>query len=146
VAILDADLAARRPGVGASERALAVWMEAAGWARPSGRVLVQTTRPNDPAVQALVAGNPDRFHRAEGARRDQAGFSVGYPVFRVAGRAPLERELASQGPPSLLVTGSGDERICLVTVRPSDVGAFGLAMRRLAETGIVNRVEAEPHL
>jgi primosomal protein N' (replication factor Y) len=36
VAILDADQAAARPGLAARERALAVWMEAAGWARPHG--------------------------------------------------------------------------------------------------------------
>ena len=40
VGILDVDLAARRPGMSAVEHALAVWMEAAGWARPEGRVIV----------------------------------------------------------------------------------------------------------
>ena len=34
VAVLDADAAARRPGLAARDRALAVWMEAVGWARP----------------------------------------------------------------------------------------------------------------
>src|SRR5206468_453175 len=48
VGILDADPAARRPGLSAMERALAVWMEAAGWARPNGRVIVQSRQPSDP--------------------------------------------------------------------------------------------------
>src|SRR5207302_5683363 len=69
VGILDADLAARRPGLAAAERALAVWMEAAGWARPNGRVVVQTNRPGDPDIQALVQGNPMRHYRAEFQRR-----------------------------------------------------------------------------
>jgi primosomal protein N' (replication factor Y) (superfamily II helicase) len=146
VGILDADLAARRPGLAAMEQSLAVWMEASGWARPSGRVIVQTTRPNDPAVQSLVAGNPERFHRAEAARREQAGFPPGSPVFRVAGHPPLAKELETLAPLTLLTTGSGDETICLVTVRPADVADFGRAMRRLAEAGTVTRVEAEPHL
>src|SRR3954467_15626275 len=59
VAILDADRAARRPGLTAMERALAVWMEAIGWARPAGSAIVQTAHPGDPAVQALVRGIPD---------------------------------------------------------------------------------------
>jgi len=71
---------------------------------------------------------------------------VGFPVFRVAGRGTLEDELAALEPFSLLGTSAGDERICLATVRPADVGRFGRAVRRLAEAGIVTRVEAEPHL
>ncbi|MGZ8579595.1 MAG: primosomal protein N' family DNA-binding protein, partial [Actinomycetota bacterium] len=85
VAILDADLAERRPGIAARERALATWMEAVAWARPSGKAIVQTDHPNDPAIQALVRGNPDRFHADEAARRTRAGFPVGSAVFRVAG-------------------------------------------------------------
>jgi primosomal protein N' (replication factor Y) len=146
VAILDADLASRRPGLASKERALAVWMEAAALARSDGRVILQTRLTNDPAVQALVTGNPERFHRAELPRRAAAGFPVGFPVFRVAGTASLEQDLEQLRPASLLSTGFADERICLVTVRPADVGTFGTALRRLAERGTVTRVEAEPHL
>jgi primosomal protein N' len=146
VGILDADLAARRPGLAALERSLAVWMEAAGWARPSGRVIVQTLHGNDPAVQSLVSGNPERFHRAEASRRSRAGFPASFPVFRVAGHPPLESELAALSPVTLLTTSAEDETICLVSIRPAEVAAFGRAMRRLAEAGTVTRVEAEPHL
>jgi hypothetical protein len=34
----------------------------------------------------------------------------------------------------------------LVAVDPADLDAFGVGARRLAERGIVIRVEAEPHL
>jgi hypothetical protein len=146
VGILDADLAARRPGLAAMERSLAVWMEVAGWARPSGRVIVQTTHGNDPAVQSLVSGNPERFHRADASRRERAGFPPGFPVFRVAGCPPLQNELTALEPVTLLTTSAGGETICLVSIRPADVGAFGRTMRRLAEAGTVTRVEAEPHL
>jgi primosomal protein N' (replication factor Y) len=146
VGILDADLAARRPGLASGERSLALWMEAAGWARPNGRVIVQSSRPNDPLVQALVAGNPDRFHRFDAPRRAAAGFPVGFPVFRVAGTADLEPSLAGLRPVTLLTTDLADQRVCLVTVHPDAVPAFGRAVRELAGRGVVTRVEAEPHL
>ena len=146
VGILDADTAARRPGLAARERALAAWMEAAAWARPSGTVIVQTNEPNDPAVQALVTGRPERFARAELPRLLEAGFPVGGPVFRVAGTAGLEEELRGLRPVTLLVSALGDETLCLVALDPGSVPAFGRAMRTLAEAGVVTRVEAEPHL
>jgi hypothetical protein len=121
-------------------------MEAAGWARPDGRVIVQSSRPNDPLVQALVAGNPERFHRFDAPRRSAAGFPVGFPVFRVAGTADLEAALAGLQPVSLLTAGIGDQSVCLVTVRPDVIGAFGRAVRELAGSGVVTRVDAEPHL
>ena len=57
VAILDADLADRRPASRREERSLSTWMEAVGWARPHGRAIVQSSSPGDPLVQALVRGN-----------------------------------------------------------------------------------------
>jgi primosomal protein N' (replication factor Y) len=146
VAILDADQAAARPGLGARERALAVWMEAAGWARPHGRVIVQSAHPSDPAVQALVRGNADRFHARERERRSAAGFPVGAPVFRVVGTDEVERALRDLRPVSLLTTGLGGRTVCLVALDAARVAAFGETMRRLAATGVVERVEAEPHI
>lgn len=146
VGILDADAARRRPGLGAVERSLALWMEAAAWAAPHGRVIVQTSHPGDPAVQALVTGNPERFHRRHLPEREAAGFAAGCPVFRVAGTGRLAGEMEALRPMSLLTSGAGDQTVCLVTVRPGDVAAFGRAIRALAVEGIVTRVEAEPHL
>jgi primosomal protein N' (replication factor Y) len=146
VGILDADLAAVRPGLASRERALASWMEAAAWARPNGRVIVQTAHPNDPAVQALVTGKPQRFYRAETPRLAEAGFPVGAPVFRVGGRTELEAELRELRPETLLVSSHEDETVCLVALDPGRVASFGHAMRALAERGVVTRVEAEPHL
>jgi primosomal protein N' (replication factor Y) (superfamily II helicase) len=146
VGVLDADLAARRPGLTAGERSLALWMEAGAWAAPGGRVIVQSSRPNDPAVQALVAGNPERFHRADRSRRERAGFPVGYPVFRVLGTGELEERLRELGPQTLLSSALGDQTVCLVTVRPDGLRDFGRAVRDLAVRGVVVRVEGEPHL
>jgi primosomal protein N' (replication factor Y) len=147
VAILDADLAERRPGVTARERALTTWMEAIGWARPTGRAIVQATRANDPAVQAMVRGNPDRFHQDESARRREAGFPVGAAVFRVAGTAQLPDRLQSIVEPiTFLVTGTAERTVCLLALQPGHVPAFGRAVRELAVAGVVERVEAEPHL
>ena len=146
VGILDADQASRRPGLAARERALATWMEAAAWASPSGRVIVQTRHPGDPAVQSLVSGNPERFHRNELPRRADAGFPAGWPVFRVTGASTLVPELETLHPRTLLSSGAEGQTVCLVALDPGAVPAFGRTMRALAERGVVTRVEAEPHL
>lgn len=146
VGILDADASMRLPGVAARERALVTWFEAAAWARPDGRVIVQTNSANDPAVQALVSGRPDRFHRTEAQRRAAAGFPVGAPVFRVAGDERLEHELRACPHRTLLVSTADEATICLVALDREDVPRFGASMRRLAADGVVARVEAEPHL
>ncbi len=146
VGILDADGALRRPGVGAADRALAVWMRAVAWARPGGHAIVQTRRPNEPAVQALVAGNPERFHRAEMRLREEAGFPAGHPVFRVAGGGDVEARIRALVPVNMVSTTFGGETICLVTIHPDEVIRFGATMRALSGEGIVTRVAAEPHL
>jgi len=146
VAVLDADAAARRPGLAARERALAIWMEAVGWARPAGRAIVQSSHPADPAVQALVRGNPDRFLAREREQRAAAGFPVGAPVFRVIGGDGLETALAEHEPLTSLVTTLGDRTICLLALEAGRVPDFSRAMRYLAIEGVVERVEAEPHL
>jgi primosomal protein N' (replication factor Y) len=146
VAILDADLAERRPGIAARERALATWMEAVAWARPSGKAIVQADRPSDPAIQALVRGNPDRFHADEVVRRKSAGFPVGSAVFRVAGSADLEAELATLRPITLLASSVGEQTVCLLALDPDRVSGFGRVIRELAVRDVVTRIEAEPHL
>lgn len=146
VAVLDADRAARRPGLAASERALATWMEAVAWAWPDGKAIVQASSPADAAVQALVRGNPDRFHARERRRRAEAGFPVGMPAFRVLGDERLEGEVEGLGAASALVTALGGRTVCLLALEPGRVPAFGAAVRDLAARGVVERVEAEPHL
>lgn len=146
VGILNADASLRRPGIAARERALSTWAEVAAWAAPNGRVIVQTTHPNDPAVQALVVGKPDRFARSERTRREGAGFPVGAPVFRIVGGVELEAELGALSHRTMLVSSDGEHTLCLVALDPNDLRAFGDGIRRLAERGIVSRVEAEPHL
>jgi primosomal protein N' (replication factor Y) (superfamily II helicase) len=146
VAILDADLAERRPGLSARERAVTTWMEAIAWAYPHGRAIVQSSHAGDPAVQALVKGKADRFHADEAARREAAGFPVGSAVFRIVGDRDLEEALRPFDPLTLLVTSLGDQTICLLALDPEKVPAFGLAIRELAARDVVSRVEAEPHL
>jgi len=146
VAILDADLAARRPGLTARERALATWFEAAAWAAPSGHVIVQASRAGDPAVQALVRGDPERFVRDERERREEAGFPVGSAVFRVEGDETAAKEIRASSPITVLETRAGERTVCLLALEPRRVPAFGSRMRALAAAGVVRRVEAEPHL
>jgi len=146
VAILDADLADRRPGLAARERSLSTWMEAVGWARPRGRAIVQSSSPGDPLVQALVRGNPDRFHTDERARRDDAGLPIGAAVFRITGAPEVHAELEAFEPRTLLVSTADGRTVCLLALDPERVGALGARLRELAADGVVDRVEAEPHL
>jgi len=115
-------------------------------ARPFGSAIVQTSQPGDPGVQALVRGSPDRFHERERERRASAGFPVGAAVFRVVGSDAVEEALAEHHPITSLVTSLGGRTVCLLALEPDRVPAFGEAMRRLAAAGIVERVEAEPHV
>ena len=146
VAILDADLAERRPGITARERAVTTWMEAIGWARPDGRAIVQSSHASDTGVQALVRGNPDRFHADETKRRADAGFPVGSAVFRIAGNTDLEPALATFEPITMLASVLEGQTVCLLALDPATVPAFGRAVRELAGREVVTRVEAEPHL
>ena len=149
VAILDADRARRRAGLSAPAQALATWMEASAWAGPrgeGGRVLVQTRDTSDPAVQALIRWDPWHLHRSERARREEAGFPPGFPVFRVAGSPDLPPSLAELAPLQILSSSTNGEAVCLVTLRPEAVPRFRARALGWAERGIVTRVEAEPQI
>lgn len=146
VAILGADAALRRPGIGARDAALGAWAEVVSWVGPGGRAIVQTNQPNDHAIQALVAGSPERFARIEAPRLAAAGFAVGAPVFRVVGTDALGDELSRLPHTTLLVSELESATVCLVTLPSDAVEAWGTAIRALAVRGIVTRVEAEPHL
>jgi primosomal protein N' (replication factor Y) len=149
VAVLDADRARTRAGLSAPEQTLATWMEAALWAGPrgsGGRVLVQTTSPADPAIQALVRWDPWHFHRHEHRRREEAGFPPGFPVFRVLGGAGLERAVTELDAVNVLVSRSDGEAVSLLTLHPDAVSGFRQWVLRHLEDGAVSRVEAEPQL
>ena len=146
VGVLQADLGLRRPGLAGRERALATWMEAAAWAWPSGRVIVQTDAANDPAIQALVRGDASRFHERERTERAAAGFPVGAAVFRAVGDERLAGVLDDLPALTSLVTTLEGRTVCLLALEPGQVPAFGAAMRVLAAAGGLERVDAEPHL
>jgi primosomal protein N' len=152
VAILDPDRALARAGLHAGEQTLATWMEAAQWAGPrsdGGRVLVQTKRGGDAAVQALVRWEPVPFLLAEADRRAAAGMPSDAVLLRVSAgpdHSELPGVLEKVGA-SPVVTMSGDQgTVCLVSVALGEVARFGTQVRGLAAEGIVDRVEAEPHL
>jgi primosomal protein N' len=121
-------------------------MEAMGWASPRGRGIVLASRTNDPLVQAVVRGNPHRFHADEARRRLEAGFPVGAAVFRVAGTSELEDRLAALSPITLIASSLADTSVCVIALERDQVVAFGSSVRALAAAGVVTRVEAEPHL
>ena len=76
VGVVDADLGLAGGDLRAAERTYQLLHQVAGRAgraeRP-GRVLIQTYMPEQPVMQALAAGDRDRFLEAEAAARRQAG-------------------------------------------------------------------------
>ena len=60
--------------------------------------------------------------------------------------AELEAEIQAVPHRTLLVSALVEQTVCLVALDPGDVESFGERIRRLAERGVVTRVEAEPHL
>ena len=149
VAILDPDRALARPGVHAAERAVATWMEAAAWAGPrseGGRVLMQTRHAAHPAVQALVRWDPVRFLESDANRRRDAGFDPLRPLFRITGEPRLVESITAAGGTSLVSTSGNGSTVCLVSVPLECLAEFRKAVLRLAAEGVVDRVEAEPHL
>ena len=87
-----------------------------------------------------------RFHERERTRRDHAGFPVGAPVFRVMGDDRLGPEVEALRPITSLISELGGRTVCLLALQAERVPAFGRSMRALAARGVVERVEAEPHL
>jgi len=149
VAILDPDRALARPGVHAAEQSLATWMEAAAWTGPrltGGRVLVQTRKAGHPAIQALVRWEPLPYLSGEGARRSEAGFPPGHPVYRIAGRGDLAGALRAAGAHTVLSTSAESGTLCLVAVPPDRLDGFRREVLKLVAEGDVERVEAEPQL
>ena len=57
-----------------------------------------------------------------------------------------ESILRAAGAHSVLATAAMGLTLCLVAVRPESLSAFRLEILRLAADGVVDRVEAEPHL
>src|SRR5215470_30840 len=76
VGVVDADLGLHGGDLRAAERTFQLLHQVAGRAgradRP-GRVLLQTYEPDHPVMQALVAGDRDRFLASEAADRRSAG-------------------------------------------------------------------------
>jgi hypothetical protein len=64
----------------------------------------------------------------------------------VTGSAELPGELEALEPRTLLVSALEDQTVCLLTLDPRRLEAFGRSARDLAAREVVTRVEAEPHL
>ena len=82
--------------------------------------------PNDPAIQALVRGNPDRFHADEAGASERRRGSRSVPPCSVwPASADLEAELAAFEPITMLASSVGDQTVCLLALDPGRVSEFG---------------------
>jgi primosomal protein N' (replication factor Y) len=129
VGVVDGDLGLSGGDLRAAERQFQLLYQVAGRAgraaRP-GRVLIQTHMPEHPVMQALAAGDKERFYAEELAERHEAGLP---PFGRlaaliVAGRDPGETRafasaLARSAPdlPGLRVLGPAPAPIALLRGR-----------------------------
>ena len=76
VGVVDADLGLYGGDLRAAERTYQLLHQVAGRAGRAehrGKVLLQTSEPEHPVMQALAAGERDRFFEAEAAARESAG-------------------------------------------------------------------------
>jgi hypothetical protein len=86
------------------------------------------------------------FLESEGRRRSDAGLPAGHPLFRITGTTALEPGLREAGFAPVVTTASEGGTICLAVASPEAVPALRAQVLRLAERGVVSRVEAEPTL
>ena len=146
VAILDADLAERRPGIAARERALATWMEAVG-VGPAGREGHRAggspERPGDPGAGARQPGSVPC-----GRGRASEGGGVPGRIRRVPRGGQRRARVRARRHPAhtMLASSVGDQTVCLLALDPGRVSELGRLVRELAARDVVARVEAEPHL
>ena len=135
VAILDADLAGSPAR--ASRRSSAPSRR--GWRRsrgrgPAGAPSCSRRMPNDPAVQALVRGDPDRFHADETrAARAEAGSRWGRRCSASPATASWPSALAAFAPITLLSLDRRGSDGMLARARPGEgagVRAGGPRARR----------------
>ena len=129
VGVIDGDLGLTGGDLRAAERQFQLLYQVAGRAgraeRP-GRVMIQTHLPDHPVMQALAAGDKDRFYAEELAEREDAGLP---PFGRLAslivsGRDPgevrkLAADMARTAPsePGLRILGPAPAPIAMVRGR-----------------------------
>lgn len=87
--ILDADAALASPEFRASEECFGTWWRAARFA-VTGKVVLETLDPRQPAIVAFTRWDPDVLYRAEAARRKE----LGYPPFAALARIDVPAERA----------------------------------------------------
>ena len=123
VAILDADVATGvRPGSTARERALATWMEAVGWARRTGRAIVQATRARrrgDPGARPGQRRPVPRARARAAGRVGLPGGRGGLPGDR--GRRGSSTRSGPRPPITRLVSALGGRTVCLLALEPGAV-------------------------
>jgi primosomal protein N' (replication factor Y) len=115
VLLLDTWLTLARPDLRVTEEALRRWSNAAALARPAGaggRVVV-VGDPADPAVQALVRGDPGGFALRELEQRQAAHLP---PAARLATLTGAEEDLTAAL--AELILPAGTEVLGPVAVRP----------------------------
>ncbi|TVR58469.1 MAG: primosomal protein N' [Spirochaetaceae bacterium] len=96
VGIVLADSGLTLPDFRSAERTFSLIVQVAGRAgrfAPDGRVIVQTMRPEHPAIKRAVAGDLEGFYREELAVREQLGFPPFSRLMRVVARGRNREEV-----------------------------------------------------
>ena len=112
VAVVDGDMGLAGADPRARERTFQLLYQVsgrAGRAERPGRVIIQTHGPQEPVMQALIAGRRDEFYTAEAGMREMAGLP---PFGRLAA-------LILSGTDEIAVRRAGDD---LAAAAPSATG------------------------
>ncbi len=129
VGIVMADTGLSLPDFRAAERTFSLIVQVAGRAgrfRTDGEVIVQTVRPEHPAIRRAVTMDIDEFYREELAVRRELGFPPFSRLLRVVVRS-AQRDHASHGADLLAeaiqraVDAGGDDTVELLGPAPSPV-------------------------
>jgi len=165
VGVIDADLGLSGGDLRAAERTFQLLYQVGGRAgrEAPGRVLLQTTWPRQPVIEALAAGDRARFLAAEEADRRTGGMppfgrlaalivsgrdevAVDAAAFALARSAPVADGVRILGPapaPLALLRGRHRRRLLVITPRACPLSAFVRDWLAVAPAGSAVRVQVD---
>ena len=151
VAVLEADAALAVPEFRAAEEAFSTWWRTAPWAA-RGRIAIETSQPEHPAIRALVRWDPDALYRWEADRRKETGYPPFAGLVRIdvppARAADVAKEVADAVPGATILGPLERGGKAVVVVRSVNRAALLHGMRPMVErwrtAGDPIRVDVDP--
>jgi primosomal protein N' (replication factor Y) len=131
--VLSADTSLNLPDFRASERTFALIVQVAGRAGrflPDGEVIVQTFRPDAPAIRMAAENRIDEFYRYETEQRHLLGFPPFSRLFRIVVRGREENRIRNYLDSLAAALGAGGENWELLGPAECPIGRISGQYRR----------------